>query len=340
MNRCRIAAVVTSLSVALLGSSLSGCGSDDTTASGSGGTAGTGGTGASGGSVSAGGSAGTGGTAGTAGSKGGGGGSTGSGGKGGAGGTSGAAGTAGTAGTAGAGGKGGAGGSMANDASANDAADSGRVDASSESSVRDAVAESDARTGDTGTPDNTNADARDVATTDTGNAETTAPDSGADGGTDPCTIDTIACIQSRDVPSDPDATKCSTCITLNGCLDPAQQGGSCEDTVGNAPAACSTALGETSVVTETRVCLRTLKDVFTSQCAVTLQETPCLCGDTDAGMCLAGSAAPTGPLLPIYQCELGTTAPEITANFTIQSFGAGQANALIQCAAAFTCNCF
>jgi hypothetical protein len=93
-------------------------------------------------------------------------------------------------------------------------------------------------------------------------------------------------------------------------------------------------------VTEAQVCLQTLSKIFSSGCAATQQLTPCLCGTTDAGQCLAGTAAPTGPLLSIYQCELGTTASAISSNFTVQSFGAGQANALAQCAGAFGCNCF
>jgi hypothetical protein len=93
-------------------------------------------------------------------------------------------------------------------------------------------------------------------------------------------------------------------------------------------------------VSETQVCLATLDHIFQSGCAATLMVTPCLCGSTDAGQCLAGTAAPTGPLLPIYQCELGTTAPQIVTNFTVQTKGAGQGNALIQCLGAFGCNCF
>jgi hypothetical protein len=93
-------------------------------------------------------------------------------------------------------------------------------------------------------------------------------------------------------------------------------------------------------VTETQVCLATLGLIFSSRCAQTLQLTPCLCGATDAERCLSGLSPATGPVLPIYQCELGTSAPEIANNFTVQSFGAGQANALAQCVGAFGCNCF
>jgi len=157
---------------------------------------------------------------------------------------------------------------------------------------------------------------------------------------DPLAGNTTACLQSRNKPADPLVIRCFECARDNGCLDPAQAGGACEDTPGTAPAACQTALAASSPVSEKSVCLATLDKIFQSQCAITQQLTPCLCGDTDAGMCLSGALPPTGPLLPIYQCELGATAPQISSNFTVQTFGAGQANALAQCAGAFGCDCF
>jgi hypothetical protein len=155
-----------------------------------------------------------------------------------------------------------------------------------------------------------------------------------------CQRDTIACLETRDRPGDPPSTRCSDCVRGNGCLDPAKMGGACEDTSGNAPPACQAALTSASQVTETQLCLATLDKIFTSQCSSTLQLTPCLCGNTDPALCLAGMADPAGPLLPIYQCDLGASVVEISANFVDASRGAGQANALVQCAAAFGCNCF
>jgi hypothetical protein len=107
-------------------------------------------------------------------------------------------------------------------------------------------------------------------------------------------------------------------------------------------------------VSESSVCLATLDKIFQSGCSATLQLTPCLCGSADAARCLAGTAgtttglpagsppdqAPNGPVLSIYQCELGTGPASIANNFTVQSLGAGQANALAQCAGAFGCDCF
>jgi hypothetical protein len=156
----------------------------------------------------------------------------------------------------------------------------------------------------------------------------------------PCDVSTTACMQSRDKPGQPDSIRCFQCATDNGCFDPASQGGTCEMSPGLAPASCAAALGTTSTPTETQVCLRTMKDVFSSQCAITLQETPCLCGNTDAAQCLAGTAPATGPLLPIYTCDLGATVPMILTNFTVPVLGAGRANAILGCAAAFGCDCF
>jgi hypothetical protein len=155
---------------------------------------------------------------------------------------------------------------------------------------------------------------------------------------------TAACLTAQ-------GSTCLSCATDNGCLDPAQLGGSCEDTTGTSTkftgalpdgTSCSTVLASSSE-TETQVCLQTLSTIFTSQCAATFQETPCLCGSTDAATCLAGSATPTGPAYDIYSCDFNTTSStQIQSSaFTNQAFGAGQANALVQCVAAFGCNsCF
>jgi hypothetical protein len=118
-------------------------------------------------------------------------------------------------------------------------------------------------------------------------------------------------------------------------------GGRCEDTTGMAPDACTSLTGTSSTPTETQVCLKTLKDIFSTNCAQTSQLTPCLCGSTAADTCLAGTETPNGPLYPIYTCDFGSSSVgTIQTAFTDQSFGAGQANALIQCLAAYECDCF
>jgi hypothetical protein len=140
-------------------------------------------------------------------------------------------------------------------------------------------------------------------------------------------------------------------VQSNGCLDVTQQGGSCEDTQGTVPhfagtlgdgKVCSSVFVNGQTQSETQVCLQTLDMIFGSGCAATFQETPCLCGSTDAALCLAGTATPTGPLYDVYQCDFDTTsAATIQASqFTNQATGAGQANAIVQCAAAFGCQCF
>jgi hypothetical protein len=151
---------------------------------------------------------------------------------------------------------------------------------------------------------------------------------------------------------------CYSCANTNGCLDPAQLGGTCETTTGTVNPftgtlpdgrSCTAATDAGAAVltsateTETQVCIQTLNTIFTSKCAATLQETPCLCGATDSAMCLAGSATPTGPAYDLYSCDFNTTSSTQiqSADITNQVFGAGQANALVQCAAAFGCTtCF
>jgi hypothetical protein len=97
----------------------------------------------------------------------------------------------------------------------------------------------------------------------------------------------------------------------------------------------------TTSITETQVCLATLDTIFVSGCAGSGQLTQCLCGATDATACLGGQAPAQGPVLPLYVCDFGTSnTPTIVSDFTLQSFGAGQANALAECAGAFGCHCF
>jgi hypothetical protein len=127
---------------------------------------------------------------------------------------------------------------------------------------------------------------------------------------------------------------CLPCAQRNGCFDPAQLGGTCEGTSGQATA-CGTG------VTETAICLKTLDDIFNSKCAATMQLTPCLCGSTDHAACLSGTADPSGPIDPDYTCDFKTTSVvKIVGSFTDQTLGAGQANALVQCLGAYNCGCF
>lgn len=194
---------------------------------------------------------------------------------------------------------------------------------------------------DTGTPE---AGGPEAGTPEAGGGlEAGTPDSGSGG--DGGALTTEGFLSSL-------APDCLSCVQTNGCLDPTMQGGACEDATGTATllagslpdgktCADPSVLGSASP-TEKQVCFATLQKVFASQCAVTLQETPCLCGATDAAMCLAGSATPTGAAYDIFSCDFGSTGVvQIQADFTSSAFGAGQANALIKCAGAFGCNsCF
>jgi len=133
---------------------------------------------------------------------------------------------------------------------------------------------------------------------------------------------------------------CTSCALMNGCLDPAQNGGACEDTPGTAPAACGPVFGTTSPVTETKVCLATLKMIFSSHCSADLQQQPCFCGDTDRQMCLAGDAPPTGPGVDLYTCDLGAGGiTSIVGDYGNQMRGAGQANELVNCLGFIGCEC-
>jgi hypothetical protein len=155
------------------------------------------------------------------------------------------------------------------------------------------------------------------------------------------------------------------CAFNNGCLDPMQQGSTCElfttgctaadleagndtcFTVANAlPVThfssglpdgknCSTVLG-TEPVSETTVCLQTLSQMFSTNCATALDTTPCLCGATASAACLGGLAMPNGALFDEYACDFNSTnGSSINNSFQVQTFGAGMANALYQCMASF-----
>jgi hypothetical protein len=144
---------------------------------------------------------------------------------------------------------------------------------------------------------------------------------------------TTACLQSR-------SAACFQCANENGCLDPTQIGGVCEGVTGSAAASCQTVLGTSAAPTEKQVCLKTLNDIFTSGCAADGQETPCLCGATDPVACQNGSVTPLGAVFPEYQCDLGPAISSVVSNFTAPTFGAGMADTIVQCAAAFGCPCF
>jgi hypothetical protein len=129
----------------------------------------------------------------------------------------------------------------------------------------------------------------------------------------------------------PDLT---SCLAANGCLDPATGGGLCELLDAAVPG--SKELGDPR-----QNCLQTLYDTLTSGCAVTLQLTPCLCGDADPTLCIAGDATPNGPVYPDYVKSFGVTSgADINTTFAVPTYGAGMANQLLTCGTAFNCDCF
>jgi hypothetical protein len=203
----------------------------------------------------------------------------------------------------------------------------------------------DAGTADVGAADVTG----DVGAADApaGDASDAATDSGSSCGLGPLT--TACILASRDKPTSSATRKCSTCAQANGCLDPAQSGTSCETLTTNATLfsgalpdgkTCAQVFGS-GTVSESAICIDVLSSIFASSCAATLQLTPCLCGTTDVESCLvACSATPNGPLFDQYACDNGTTSGcAISTDFTIPN-GAGTANAVAECVAAFNCDCF
>jgi hypothetical protein len=158
---------------------------------------------------------------------------------------------------------------------------------------------------------------------------------------------TTACLSAQG----PTGGACLACAQVNGCLDPVQQGGSCEDTTGTHThfggtlpdgTTCASVFSQGVDETETQVCLDTLGTIFGSRCAASFAETPCLCGTTDPASCLFGTVTPNGPSYDQYVCDFDSTSVDTInkTDFTNQGFGAGQADALIQCINAFNCPCF
>jgi hypothetical protein len=156
---------------------------------------------------------------------------------------------------------------------------------------------------------------------------------------DPCDVSTTACLQAHDKPTSSAATKCSTCMANSPCLDPTKLNGSCEAVSGNAMG-CGPIFGTMSTVTETQVCLHTLKDILTSGCSWSEREIPCLCGTSDTTDCASAALAPNGAALQDYECDFNTSSIyNMWVDRTVQAFGAGDATALLQCAAEVGCDC-
>jgi hypothetical protein len=158
---------------------------------------------------------------------------------------------------------------------------------------------------------------------------------------------------------------CLWCVMQNGCLDPNQLGGTCEDAqkfgfgcgfVANQDGgagdggmiyyAPSSPKGVIKCYSD--ICTKTLEDIFSSNCTAMMgQFTQCVCGTTDNASCLAGMAAPTGPVVPDFEIDYGLTAGSINEAVVIQqdliapTHGAVQAVDVVQCAVSFGCDsCF
>jgi hypothetical protein len=151
----------------------------------------------------------------------------------------------------------------------------------------------------------------------------------------------ILAAQSPALPGDAATSACLACAEENGCLDPAQQGGGCETVPDRGAALDGGEAGTDAFQKEAPLCLRVLAKIFATKCAATLEETPCICGSANSAQCLAGNVTATGPVYPDYVEDFGTeSVPTIMTSFTNPTFGAGRANALVGCVAAYGCDCF
>jgi hypothetical protein len=230
--------------------------------------------------------------------------------------------------------------------------------AAPEAAAPDAAADSggsDAGALDTGGAD-ADASSHDAGT-DTGIADSATPDAGGDSGTDSgaghgCDPNdplatTHTCFVAQNQPGT--TPSCVDCATANSCFDPTAGGGTCEmlsttltHLSGSLPdgKTCSAVLGS-EPVSEKKVCMQTLKLIFSSKCAATMQLTPCLCGTTDPTTCQAGSVTPNGPVYDEYACDMNSTSGmTLNSGFINPTFGAGVANVIAECAGAFGCPCF
>jgi hypothetical protein len=137
---------------------------------------------------------------------------------------------------------------------------------------------------------------------------------------------------------------CLWCMTQNGCFDPTQANGTCEDQalfMGLDPTPSQ--YGNTYQA----LCVNTLGAIVSSGCPTAGQELSCICTSVaDAGPCESGQDTPTGPLVPYYLAAFPCPQSVDEATCFIpkvsdQTYAAGEADVLIQCAAAFACaSCF
>jgi hypothetical protein len=115
---------------------------------------------------------------------------------------------------------------------------------------------------------------------------------------------------------------CLACAEKNDCLKPERGGGLCEQMSGKS---------KVSGKDEKELCLEALRCIFTSKCANTGEETPCLCGATDVLQCMKGEAPPRGACVTEFKNDFGDNGKLMYDEFINQGYGAGRANALVQC---------
>jgi hypothetical protein len=115
---------------------------------------------------------------------------------------------------------------------------------------------------------------------------------------------------------------CLACAEKNDCLNPAKGSGICETMPG---------ISKISGQAESALCLDALRCIFTSKCANTGEENPCLCGPTDPMACFHGDAPPMGSCVSEFKKDYGDNGKTMYDNFINQTYGDGRANTIIQC---------
>jgi hypothetical protein len=115
---------------------------------------------------------------------------------------------------------------------------------------------------------------------------------------------------------------CLPCAEQNGCLDEKDIGGSCE---------LATGISKISGESETALCLDALRCIFTSKCANTGQESPCVCGQTEIVSCMDGRGVPKGSCVGEFKKDFGSDGKKMYDEFINKAYGDGRANNLIQC---------
>jgi hypothetical protein len=136
-------------------------------------------------------------------------------------------------------------------------------------------------------------------------------------------------------------TECVFAAQPVECLSCDRDQGACLDPSAQSLRLCEMMAPLSPDRSEAKICIQVLQAIISSGCAADGQLNACLCGDIDGFQCQSGAAEPKGPLYELYADDFspGTRKiADIVSNFTNPVYGAGAANAMVQCLAAFGCD--